>query len=250
MAMRVDISRFLRSWDRISDDVPKAIIAGFAEIADLGRRRVRVRTRSVFKLHSSYILNGIRSIPGVRGSKGAERQAEAALRGLTGKYHDFQAAVFLRGSNSPKKSLGFMADHEFGRKRKPHKGRALALPRTGVTIKAFRTSKGRVKRRYKPETVIKKIKAQATNTRKRRWGRYRKPRPFLVTFKSGRRAIAVRKDKTKRAFVRESGDTGALLLYEFQKDADIKKRYGFEETVHETTKRNIKLIIAELAKVK
>jgi len=241
--MRVDISQFLRSWNRISDEIPKAVIEGFAQIADKGRKRVRVHTRSAFKLHSNYIPDAIRSIPGIKGSKGAERQAAAALRGLTGRHHDFRAAVFIRGSSSPKRSLEFMADHEFGGRRKPHGGnRALALPRSEMTSKSFRTSKGRVKRRYKPEIMIKKIKAQAATSRKRKWGKWRKPKPFLVTFKSGHQAIAVRKDKTKRFPL--------SLLYQFHHDADIKKTYDFEKAVHETTRRNIGLIIAELTKVR
>ena len=241
--MRVDVSQFMRSWDRISDDVPKAIIQGFAKIADQGRKQTRRRTRSAFKLHSDYIPNAIRSIPGVRGSKGADRQAAAALKGLTGKHHNFQAAVFIRGSTSVKRSLDFMADHEYGGRRKPHGGnRALALPRPWLTTKSFRTSRGRVKRRYKPEMLIKKIRAQAMAPRKRKWGRYRKPRPFLVTFKSGHQAIAIRKYKEKRLPLD--------LLYEFHTEATIKKLYRFEEAVHETTRRNIGLILAELAKVR
>ena len=93
MSIRVDISEFLASWRRISNEIPLAVIEGFGKTAERGRDTMRRRVKRVFKLHSAYIPRGILSIPDRhRGEKIFKRQSNAALKGLLGKYGNFQAA--------------------------------------------------------------------------------------------------------------------------------------------------------------
>lgn len=238
--MKVDISLFLADWHLLRDEIPKAIIDGFAKTAQTARDVMRARTRILFKLHSDYITNGILSIPSrdwksrgkTTGEEIGNRQFSAALKGLTGRHRNFQAAVFLRGSNNPKKSLAFMVVHETGGDKKAFIG-ALALPRSGVTRRAFRTGKGAVKRSYKPSVLLKHWKSQKPHGGMvgRKWGVRKAPTAFVMESKFGGQIVARRRFKTKR--------TPLDILYKFQKSAKITRRWRFEETVVSVAKANI-----------
>lgn len=255
--LRFDISKFNKSWNNVSNNVKLAIIHGFAKTAERGRNNVRNRTRAVFKLHSDYIPNAVLSIPtyNLRSSKkmsGFDRgqlQFQAALKGLKGKHKNFQAAVFLRGSANPTKSLDFMVVHETGGTKESFKGK-LAIPRYGVTRKKFRTSTGRVKKSYKPGILLKtwnKVRGQQSKKLKKKGVRL-KPTAFILESKFGGFVIARR--RTRSTWLDSKNRAPLDILYKFSPSAKINKRWNFVQTVHTTVNRHVfKYVNREISKV-
>lgn len=266
----VDVSEFMISWNRISNEVPMAVISGFAQTAERARDSVRDRTRQVFNLHSDYIPNAVLSIPSRKwknrkkrsGWMKGQRQYAAALKGLTGKYHDFQAAVFLRGSASPKKSLDFMAVHEYGGMRPAVEGQ-LAIPRKGVTKKKYRTGLGRVKSIYLPAKMLARYNAMASlqfspmggsnfylhPKQRRQKGRRKKPEAFIIKSKFGHGAIIVKR-RFKRTWAGKQR-TPLDIMYKFLPTVHISKRWNFVSTVYKTVDRYIHQdVISKINRVK
>jgi len=245
----VDYKEFARSSRKIQDkEFPQKIVNAFSELAYKGARRVRIATRSKFKLHSRYIPNAIKSIPLNEAQKSA---AQKAVR----RYGDVFAAVYLRGANTPKRSMDFMALHEEGGIKKPHEGRsALAIPTTTLKRKpGFKTAKGRVRKRWKPNTLLEKFKSRGsvfngqTTTNK---GIVMGPQSgrvpghaFIIAGKGGTPMIARR--KTRR------GDRNLEFLYALENRAKIKRRWDFESNVWKSVRsRYDKVIIKYLGTMK
>ena len=107
-AVTVDIADFIKSMRKLEgDQYPRAVAMAFRAIAEGGKKDVQNRTRSEYNLHSEYIPDGIKSTPYTNS------QMKAGARSIE-KYHDIEAAVYLRGANSPGRSLDFMVNHDTG----------------------------------------------------------------------------------------------------------------------------------------
>lgn len=222
----IDISAFTRTAKRhIGKDWPKAIVGAFASMADDGAGAVRALTRGKFKLHSDYITRGIKSLPNTPAQRGA---AERALK----RHGDFVAAVYLRGAVNPKRSLGFMADHETGMDRIAQ-DTWIAMPTTTLKAKSFKTGRGRVRKRWKPGTLLKrfnevgsKFDGRTTTNKGMHLGTSRKRSlgsAFLIRGRGGTPMIARRGGN--------KGNKQLEFLYALKKSANIRKRWDFVNTV-------------------
>ena len=222
----IDISDFTRTAKlHIGRDWPKAIVGAFAKIADDGAGAARALTRGKFKLHSEYITRGIKSLPSTAS------QLAASQRALK-RHGDFTAAVYLRGAVNPKRSLGFMADHETGMDRIPQ-DTWIAMPTTTLKQKSFRTGRGRVRKRWKPATLLKrfneagsKYSGRTTTNKGIRLGPRRKrskSSAFIIHGRGNTPMIARR--------VGNKGNKQLEFLYALKKSANIKKQWGFVNTV-------------------
>jgi hypothetical protein len=130
---------------------PEGVVLGFSDTAKRGRDAVRTRTRKIFKLHSDYIPRGVMHLP----DRSKPNSIKASIKGLVGKYRDFEASVFLRGSHNPQGDLGFMLFHETGKDKTSQDGPGkIAIPRSGVVNANSKTSKGRRRKRFKPEKML------------------------------------------------------------------------------------------------
>ncbi len=224
--MDIDITEFVKSAQKhIGRDWPRAIIGAFASIADDGAGAVRALTRGKFKLHSEYVTRGIKSLPYT------PAQLMASQRALK-RHGDFMAAVYLRGSASPKKSLGFMADHETGMDRMPQ-DTWIATPLPALERKSFRTGRGRVRKRWKPSTLLKRFNevgsrfdGQTTTNRGLRLGPSRKRLPGSAFITIGVRGTPVIARRITR-----KGNKQLEFLYSLNRRADIRKGWGFVDTV-------------------
>lgn len=233
--LRADISAFLRDYNRIGKAIPEAIVLGLAKTAQRGRDAVRRRTRQVFKLHTDYIPNSIRSIPDPHRAKAIA----AATRALVGRHRDFSAAVYLRGSSNPKKSLAFLALHETGGVKRPAGGRALAAPGRDLRRYSFRTSRGAVRRGWKPEKLLEyynRVGAADKGSIQRTPNTRGKPKAFILESGKGRGRMIVRRKS------RKSRDLE--ILYQFLQTAQIDKRWGWVKTVRSTVERHLSRDIA------
>lgn len=240
--IEVDLSAFVTSArQHINTDYPRAIVNAFSSIAEMGADDVKSATRSAFDLHSNFITSGIKSLPHTTSQK------KAAARALA-KYNDFTAAVYLRGSASVKRSLAFMADHEYGGKRQPH-AQFIAVPMDGVKSKSYRTSRGRVKKRWKPSELLQRfnsagsVLSNGTTTNKgRRLGPRRKRvpgAPFLLTVTGGTTMVVRRKQRAA-----SPGAHCLEFMYALKKQTAIKRRWRFTETVMTAVKNTYSSTIA------
>lgn len=240
--VKLDIRAFKKSAKKhIGKDWPKHVVKAVARLAELGALAVKVRTRTKFKLHSEFILRGIRHSPST------EPQQAAARRALV-KYHDFTAAVYLAGNKDPTKSLRFMADHELGERRNPQ-DEYIALPSRALKSKSFQTGKGRVRKRWLPETLLKRYHEAGsrftgrttTNKGKKLGPRKRRlpGKPFIIRTRRGDPAIARRTRKAKGSFTKT-----LEFLYIMKRKADIKDAWGFKREVYRTIKNSYQGVFA------
>jgi len=222
----IDISGFVKSAKKhIGQDWPRAIVGAFAEMANDGAMAARALTRGKFKLHSDYITRGIKSIPK---SQGQLKASERALK----RHGDFTAAVYLRGAASPKRSLSFMADHETGMDRVAQ-DTWIAMPTTTLKRKSFKTARGKVRKRWKPGTLLKRFNevgstfnGSTTTNKGKHLDSSRKRSPgssFIIAGRGGTPMIARRASG--------KGNKRLEFLYALNKKANIRKGWDFVNTV-------------------
>ena len=235
--LKVDLAEFVAgAKQHVNRDWPKACVNAFAEIAEEGRDDVRTLTRREFKLHSDFVTKGIRHLPNT------PTQKDAAARALQ-RFGDMSAAVFLRGASDPRKSLEFMAHHEWGETRDPQ-DRFIAVPLKGVRSKSFKTSKGRVQARWKPGRLLEHFNKTGSRydgrtTQHRRGlgykGRSRRlpGKPFLIRSQKGDPLIARRiRNPNKR------GQRQLEFFYILKPKARIQKIWNFVDGVYTSVGRH------------
>ena len=231
-AVSVDLRAFNQSLNKlINKEYPDKLARGFATLAEQCRDEVRAETKRKFKLHSPYIPKGVLSIPH------SEGQIKSAARSIRRK-GDLMAAVLLRPARTPKNDLSFMVSHETGADKRPHGG-DLAVPGRDIKRLGFKTSKGKVKKRWKPAELLKEFNRLGGNrkgSKLQRKSKSGKTNPYLFEYEQGRTAIVRR--------IHPATDK-LLFLYHLKDKASIKPRWSFEPTVHTTATRKAKSTITK-----
>lgn len=135
-----------------------------------------------------------------------------------------------------KDKISFMYDQEFGGERKSEMGKTKAVPFLS-TRQEGRNSRGGMKTAYSVRTLMDKAMSHST-ARAKRAG---KPKPFLMTTKSGHKILAQRTGKNRLPI---------KPLYHFDRKVKIRPRWDFVKTVENITIRYIdKTFNDELKKV-
>lgn len=243
---RIDMTDMLADLTKLyGKGWPKMLAHYIADMADDAEQAGELRTRQEFDLHSEYIPRGIKSTPST------PAQIKKVEKSLS-KYYDGFGAVYLRGSSDPKRSLGFMVDHEVGFKRDPQSvwrsangDKYIAQPAEGIKSKAYRTQTGRIKKRWRPSTLLEHFDRSGsryehgttkTNKYPNRSNKARLPgKAFVIKGKSGRPVVA-------RSISRGSKSSGGKLeiLYTLHREARINPVWRFEDTVISAAKRTQK----------
>lgn len=232
--VQVDLEAFVRSARQIEKrDWPEAVTNAFSRLADVSARGTRSMTSRKFEMHSDYITRGIKYYPQT------ETQKARAMQAIQ-RFGDMSAAVYLRGATDPKKSLEFMADHEYGESRHAKK-KNIAIPTRTLKTKGYRTGRGRVRSRWKPDRLLKRFKESGstfTGTTTFTKNKQRKKRlpghAFIIQGKGGGSYIArrVKRQKSKQ-------DRSVLeFLYLLIPRASIKREWGFAEQVWQEVLNN------------
>jgi hypothetical protein len=141
--IRVDLHDFRKSAQRLVGHLwPNAIVNGVSKSVDNIIEEDRKHIKHVFDLRSNWILQGVKGYPLSLTQKSAS--AKRLLR-----EHEFDAAVYLRGSSTVKNDLGFIAEHEFGTERRSKQRKNISVP-LSVKQYSFRTSRGSIRKHWKP----------------------------------------------------------------------------------------------------
>jgi len=147
--VRVDLHDFNKSAKRLVGRLwPNAIVNGVSKSVDNIIDTDQKHIKHVFDLKSNWVLQGVKGYPLSLAQKSAS--AKRLFR-----EHEFDAAVYLRGSNKPENDLGFIAEHEFGEERKSKQGKNISVP-LAVKQYSYRSSRGRVQKRWKPSKDLLK----------------------------------------------------------------------------------------------
>lgn len=202
---------------------PDVTARALGKVAKDARDAAREATKAKYNLHSNYIPNGIKSIPSTH------PQYESAANSMR-SHGDMSAAVFVRGSMTPERSLDFMVDHETGATRTPHGGgKMIATPATGVKRLSYRTGKGRVKAKYKPAKLLADYARKGPNVK-------------------GSDIAQQTKNTESNFFIMKRGDTVMIakrntllrkplgFYYFLNKSTRVKKSWGFEDTIRSTVR--------------
>lgn len=204
MTVEVDLKgalRGIRGFER--EQLPFAIAKSLTETAKKAQVALQVLTHMKFDLHGEFIPKGIRIK--------AARKTEV-------KMGFGNAAVYT----APRIS-SFMPIHEESGTRKP-RGKAIAVPGRALKDKAYRTSTGRIKKRWKPSKLLENWGGSGRgSTGSGGKGKGGKKRAFILAERGSQPAMIVRR-KSKRAVPLD-------ILYILIPIADYKAVWDFEETV-------------------
>ena len=141
--IRVDLHDFRKSAQRLVGRLwPGAIVEGVSKSVDNIIEADRKHIKHVFDLRSNWVTQGVKGYPLSLTQKSAS--AKRLLR-----EHEFDAAVYLRGSSTAKNDLGFIAEHEFGADRRSKQRKNISVP-LAVKQYSFRTSRGSVRKQWRP----------------------------------------------------------------------------------------------------
>lgn len=124
-----------------------------------------------------------------------------------------------------KDRISFMADQEYGGERTGQEGRKKAVPFLS-TRQEGRNSRGGMKSAFSVKTLMQKALSHASMKSKNSG----KPKPFLMTAKSGHTMIVQRAGKDRLP---------VKPLYHFDKKVKIRPRWDFVKTVEGITVRFI-----------
>jgi len=215
ISAKVNLGLFNKSFRDIKEKgLPRAIIRGFSKTAHRGQIAAISHTKKVFKLHTNYILNGVKYVP--------EEKSVASKSNFRSDYKTFKAAIFIRGSNNANKSLEFLVLHEMSGTKRPHgKKRNIALPRPYLKTKKYQTGKGSVSKRWKPSKLLEYYNQHPRRTPGKKPKGHTKTPAFLIS-KGDSIRIARRKGKKPYPI---------FILYEFENTTKIKRTYHFVDTV-------------------
>lgn len=174
-----------------------------------------------------------------------EKQIGYAIKKLTGRSKFFTSMIFLRGSTKPEKSLDFMVPHEEGERKLPQ-GTHLALPGPGLDRRAYKSARGKVKKMYKPETLLSYFNKNGPFKRgDKKSGKGGKPKAFILYDDLERK----KPGSIVRRKTRESRDLETL--YTFKRSANIRARWGFVKTTEDVVSKNLtKSIKSKINKIR
>lgn len=215
VALTEETRRELTSLER--EQFPFALAKTLTDVAEGAADDVRVMTRRTFELRSGeFIPRGIRKIPA--------KKSDVKATGVG------TSVVYTADKIS-----SFMPIHESGGVRTASvgngndKGKYLAQPGEGLKKLSYRTSRGSVKRRYTPGTLLKAAKHQQRLPPSvysqviQGKVRNRKGTPFVIRGKNSGVPMIVRRLTNMPNPIE--------VLYVFSKRAKYKKQWRFEHTV-------------------
>lgn len=238
--VKIDLTEFSKTArQHIKKDWPAFVVNAFSEMAEMARDGARILTKQRFKLYSDYVIKGIKHYPQNASQKSMAAQA---LK----KHGDMNASVYLRGARNAKKSLQFMADHEFGEQRSAQK-KYIAVPTKTLKSKNFRSNRGRVKKSFTPKHLLKRFNESGSifdgNTTRSK-SRVRKKRmpgsPFIIMGASGKPFIVRQVRRAKK-----NTQNRLEFLYALKPSANIKMKWGFVKTVYRVIKANYSKILGK-----
>lgn len=124
-----------------------------------------------------------------------------------------------------KDKISFMDDQEFGGERRGTSGGSRAVP-TLETMQQGRTSRGTMKQAWS----INRLMTAAMRSETERSRKAGKPKPFIMTSKSGHNMLVRRENKARDSI---------KVLYHFDKKVQIRPRWEFVKTVEGITAHNL-----------
>ncbi len=195
---------------------PFALALALTRTAQMAQDAVQQRTRMQFGLHTQFIPRGVRTQ--------AASKSDIRTFGLA------EANV-----HTASRIASFMPVHELGGSRSPvaggtgnDKGKSIALPAQDLENRKFRTSTGKISKRWKPSELLKDYNSRASSgskgqkvVRVSRGGR--KGKPFIIRGRGSGVPMIVRR-RGKAAYPLE-------LLYIFSQRATYKPTWEFAEEV-------------------
>ena len=199
-----DIKWFMRK------EYPWALKKTLDAMAKEGQKAVQIQTRKEFSLHTDFVPKGV--------------WAQVAKKKDIIAKGEGQSAVFT----APRIS-GFMPIHETGGTRTPQQSRNIAIPAQDLKQLNFRTSTGKVKKQYKPKTLLEAFNRGTSSSGSRTKD------AFLIRGKGGTPLIVRRKTKARYPL---------KVLYNLSRSASYKERWDFEDTVRQVVRRDFAKVFA------
>jgi hypothetical protein len=215
--VRVELGQFIEDSKKLlGNDWPEAITKALELTAKRTEMMERASTREIFKLHSDWIPKNINAFPKTKAQVSKVK-------------NDIKKKGEAYASVSTSDRIPYMSMQEDGGTKTP-RGRALAIPNI-TSGRSFVDSKGRIKKRYQPKTLLEQFNKNAWKKGSKHPGERGsgKKSPFVIMGKGGVLLLVKRKSKKSNPLE---------ILFVFKPKADIKARWHFEERGYNFVKAN------------
>jgi hypothetical protein len=219
---------------------PDALSKALGKTALQAKHGVQGHMRRVFKLHGGFIPNTVQSYPHFKGNY-SKVAGDLRKRGRGTAY------VRLRPASEPRRSVGFLLDHELGLYKRPHgRNKNIAIPDRDFRKKGIYTPRGATKARYKPSGLngqgggkLPEVDLDVGSSWKNIRG-LSKGQSFVI------------KDDEKRFIVKKGEQKGRFEYeYKLQERAKIPNRMNFDGVVKRIARSKLQKNVAkELATVR
>ncbi len=234
--------------DRTIEDMRKfpasklapAVQKAFTVTAINGRNEVAANVEQGLGVKAKrYILQyGIKATPTTKGQQGAFKRA-------FGKYGDAHGEIYLRGATNVKRSLDFLLYHETGVDRESIKGGLITVPTKTLSSMAYRTSTGKVRKRYKPSVLLEDYNNNSdqqispdgsgnyyiARRKSKSFGVYR----YFILNIDKRKPTG----RSKKRKWEATGSNNTELMYQFKESTDQSVKMHFGDTAENYVIRNL-----------
>ncbi len=199
------------------DELPFVVAKTITDLAKGSQEQIRKEMPTRFTIRSSWPLKGLRIEPAKKADF-RRGQCEGAVKHL-----DHYMALHEEGG--PKENLSH------GQQK--GSGKMTAIPHYKARDK-MRTGSGRLKK-----TALRALKKNTDPDRRkgRKWGKRRRPKPFIITPEKGSKALVAVREGRERYPVK--------YLFVLSKHPHIEQRFDFEKTVQSYVERNVGKLMAQ-----
>lgn len=201
----------------IGDQIAFVTAKSLTDLATASQRLIRENIPRRFNVHSTWVQKGVRVKPALKKDIQNYGMAEAEVKHIDPymEQHEVGGDKELRSHG---KSVG---------------KKNIAIPEKGFAANA-RTGSGKIKTSMRPKTLLKDIGKPG---RQRKWGKHRKPKPYIIKSKfNGAALIAIRTTDARYP---------VEYLYVLSKHAHIKQRFDFEKQTRVYVEGNASKVFAE-----
>jgi hypothetical protein len=230
-AVHIDTTETIRYLTKIErDQLPYVLAKTVTDVAKGAQAEIQKAMPRRFNIRNPWAIKGVRIEPGKKADVKRTGQAEAAVTHID-PFMEKQETGAQRAIRSQGRATG-------GNKRQ-----AVPVDDTGL-----RTASGAIKKAKRPGALLKDYGKLPDRRTGRKWGRKRRPKPFIMAAKNGASLVAIRTGAARNP---------VRVLFTLTSRIKVNPRFEFRTTVenyaathfYKIFKKNMAEALADVKKV-
>jgi len=211
-AVKIDTTDFIKYLTHLErDQLPYVLAKTVTDIAKGAQAEIQKAMPRKFHIRNPWTIKGVRIEPGKKAQVKKTGQAEAAVTHID---------PFMKKQEEG----ASRAIESHGRRIGGNKRQAVPVDDTGL-----RTASGAIRKRMRPGALLKDYGKLQDRRKGRKWGRKRKPKPFIMHAASGASLVAVRTNAARLP---------VRVLFTLTSRIRVNPRYDFRRTVENYAAKN------------